>query len=504
MRQLAFCWLGLSLWLGSQAGFAAVLPEFYTAVVPVEGRDTPARQAAFKQGLTNVLIKLSGNSEIPRSKAAQKAMGLASRYAIRHRYDMRATDKQLLQIMQFDTLAVNDLLKQLKLPLWAGERPTLLNWLVMLTPPETPEADTASNADANKTTPTISSATTDNAATTAPKTTTKPNGDAEISEADEEALIARLNRLHETQQPLDATATPSSSGGWEIPLEAEYVILNPEEHGDKAAVLHTLSQQRGVPMLMPLLDLQDRQLLTLQHLQQRDEMALKAVAERYATNAVLAGVLRKRDLPPPPEPTPALETSEMIAPPQANTTNATAATLTSTEQPPVPSIAVVPSMQSEQPSEPPPTEEWQAAWQLLYKEQLFIHRSQQFTFEALLDEGVDWAIHQIVTQVEQDLQAVETAMNTPDKIDKDVTTQLLNIVVTNVDSLDTFGRLRAQLLNLPIVTAVEIRQLEPQQVQLQLAIVATQHANAAQALANMPSLQSIAGQVGELTYRYAP
>jgi hypothetical protein len=68
-------------------------------------------------------------------------------------------------------------------------------------------------------------------------------------------------------------------------------LLNEEESPKEAEAVQTVAAQRGLPVLFPLLDLDDRLALPPTLLAAGQEQAMRQAAQRYAPGALLAGTL---------------------------------------------------------------------------------------------------------------------------------------------------------------------------------------------------------------------
>jgi hypothetical protein len=127
-RQLpARCGALLALLAGlllQSPGSTATLPDLYAAQVPVSATSSAGLDAAFSQALAAVLVKLTGQRNLPAEPAVQallaNATPLVSQYQVAGGGTLR---------VQFDRAALWRRLDAARLPVWADERPRTLVWL---------------------------------------------------------------------------------------------------------------------------------------------------------------------------------------------------------------------------------------------------------------------------------------------------------------------------------------------------------------------------------------
>lgn len=116
---------------------AEVMDGLYSALIPVQNHSDTERNRGLKQGLLQVLVRLSGDSTIGERPEVQALLPKAAQYTVSYSY--RATpESDVPQALQV-TYANNEIdrfLRVNQLPVWPARRPNLLLWLVA----ETPEA----------------------------------------------------------------------------------------------------------------------------------------------------------------------------------------------------------------------------------------------------------------------------------------------------------------------------------------------------------------------------
>jgi hypothetical protein len=125
------------------------LTDLYEAQVTLKNRSEVVRRDGFKQALTHVLIKLSGDRKRPLQTAIQNELKQIDPLVSEYKYLTAPAETQQVLSVHFDEGAVNDLLARLQLPLWNKNRPTLLWWVMLdikdqqtvITEDQTTEAD---------------------------------------------------------------------------------------------------------------------------------------------------------------------------------------------------------------------------------------------------------------------------------------------------------------------------------------------------------------------------
>jgi len=124
------------------AAQAAEVKGLYSADVPVHGQDDAERRQAVRDGLSLVLIKVSGRRETPTLPAVAAVLESPMQFVQQFRYHalpeqwQHAVDaqgqfySQLLRI-NYDGQAVNRVLRAANLPVWGRARPSALIWLAV-------------------------------------------------------------------------------------------------------------------------------------------------------------------------------------------------------------------------------------------------------------------------------------------------------------------------------------------------------------------------------------
>lgn len=180
--------------------------DLYSATIEVKENSEVARQQDFQTALTAVLIKLSGNRQLPNSDAFQKQLANADQWVEEFGYSNNAEDNLVLTV-HFTPNAVKQFMQRVGLPLWSPPRSAILSWVF-------------------------------------------------------------------------------------LDFAEEIQVLTYEDYPDEAALMLEQAAERGLLTLFPLLDLQDRRLLTVTQLSQIDTENIENIAERYGVTVVLVGWLQ--------------------------------------------------------------------------------------------------------------------------------------------------------------------------------------------------------------------
>ncbi|KGE05275.1 DUF2066 domain-containing protein [Pseudohaliea rubra] len=108
---------------------AAVIDNLYQAEVMVDDRGRRALDAAAREGLAAVVLKVTGSDEALALPPVQAALDDASRYLQQYTY-REAEDGALSAELLYDETVLRGLLLEAGAPLWTARRPPVLVWLV--------------------------------------------------------------------------------------------------------------------------------------------------------------------------------------------------------------------------------------------------------------------------------------------------------------------------------------------------------------------------------------
>jgi hypothetical protein len=124
------------LLLAQGTALAVEVDGLYEAEVAVEGQDRQERQAAIIAAFQQVLLKVSGRSDVNQIEAVSQLRGQAVNMVQQYRYLSRPVDlpgkkTQNYLWVHFDTTAVSKALWDRGVPVWGKARPTVLVWLAV-------------------------------------------------------------------------------------------------------------------------------------------------------------------------------------------------------------------------------------------------------------------------------------------------------------------------------------------------------------------------------------
>jgi len=107
----------------------------YQAEVIVKSQSLAERKRATKTGLADVLVKITGRSDVTKDVAVQDALNSAASYLLQHSYSRRQatvqSPEQLVLRVSYDEAQIDRLLRRAQLPIWPSNRPELLIWVVV-------------------------------------------------------------------------------------------------------------------------------------------------------------------------------------------------------------------------------------------------------------------------------------------------------------------------------------------------------------------------------------
>ncbi|WP_338364714.1 DUF2066 domain-containing protein [uncultured Pseudoalteromonas sp.] len=107
---------------------AVEVTDLYQDILKVDDKSRDTRLAASRKALLNVLVKVSGDESADENKLAQQRTRNISDYMLKFEYDEKANG-QLNLVVKFEARKINELIKELNLPLWGVQRPLVAIWL---------------------------------------------------------------------------------------------------------------------------------------------------------------------------------------------------------------------------------------------------------------------------------------------------------------------------------------------------------------------------------------
>lgn len=125
--------------------FAMRVKDLYKAEVPVASQSVQDKTQALAQALGQVLIKVSGNSRILENSVIKSRLINAANLVREFGYaSSKGTTSPYLLNVQFYSEGVSKLLREAAAPIWTGNRPLILTWIVFEPLGQSPEmADSA-------------------------------------------------------------------------------------------------------------------------------------------------------------------------------------------------------------------------------------------------------------------------------------------------------------------------------------------------------------------------
>jgi len=126
--------LSLLVLVGLTFGAPAVRADdvlwLYEVQVPVADQSARTRLEAAGAGLAQVLMRLTGQTALPRNDAVDRALAAPDLYYSQFGFRRGAAGELLLHL-EFVPAAVLNLIRQANLPVWRANRPTVLVWAVV-------------------------------------------------------------------------------------------------------------------------------------------------------------------------------------------------------------------------------------------------------------------------------------------------------------------------------------------------------------------------------------
>lgn len=114
--------------------YAVKVSSLYETAIPVASQSSQDRAQAIPKALEQVLMKTSGNLNIANNLQVQVALKQAENLVEEYSYQPAPASVGLglpyLLMLSFDRAGVNRLLKKTSQPVWGGNRPLILVWLV--------------------------------------------------------------------------------------------------------------------------------------------------------------------------------------------------------------------------------------------------------------------------------------------------------------------------------------------------------------------------------------
>ena len=128
----------IALILLATSSWAKPVSGLYDARVPVPDQQLVSRQDGAKQGLIEVLQKVSGFTVPAENAVILKALEIADQYLYQYSYEAVQKDEWDASIppgsswlkMRFEAQSIQRIIKAANMPVWGNNRPTVLLWLI--------------------------------------------------------------------------------------------------------------------------------------------------------------------------------------------------------------------------------------------------------------------------------------------------------------------------------------------------------------------------------------
>lgn len=120
----------------AQQSAAVEVNGLYDVELPVSGSGAAERNALARQGLAEVLVRVSGSRKILANERIEQALARSDTFLRQFSYVTNSDaaegseEQQRLQLY-FDATLIDGLLRRAKLPLWGKNRPVVLVWLTI-------------------------------------------------------------------------------------------------------------------------------------------------------------------------------------------------------------------------------------------------------------------------------------------------------------------------------------------------------------------------------------
>ena len=110
---------------------AEVVRDLYAAEVPVAGRQQAALDAASRDAMAQVLVKLSGSQDVLSFPEVKSSLSKSRGYVQQYAYRGGQGDTPLTARFEFDGNVMTRIVTDAGAPLWTANRPPVLAWVVL-------------------------------------------------------------------------------------------------------------------------------------------------------------------------------------------------------------------------------------------------------------------------------------------------------------------------------------------------------------------------------------
>lgn len=126
--------IGASLLWAASAAQGAAVQNLYSATVPIAGQSEVERRKAVRQGLADVLVKMSGSRAVLNNMGVRAALSQAETYMLEFGYATQVSadgSPSNALTARYAAPLVDQLLREQQLPIWPANRPEWVVWVVV-------------------------------------------------------------------------------------------------------------------------------------------------------------------------------------------------------------------------------------------------------------------------------------------------------------------------------------------------------------------------------------
>lgn len=226
---------------------ALEVDDLFEISIPVEDQSDSKRKIATRQALIKVMVRISGQSSAESNNLLNSRLKNASSYIQRYLY--RKVDKvdeqgksieQIILDLVFDEMSLRNLLRETSLPLWGANRPQVLFWIAI--------------------------------------------GDSRrqfLMGTDDESLLNTIMQEGEDTTNISTDAVIASTDN-RLDIDLKKII------NDQAS-------SRGLPILIPLMDLEDSININILDVWGRYIEPIRQASVRYNSDTIVAAQIKKVD-----------------------------------------------------------------------------------------------------------------------------------------------------------------------------------------------------------------
>jgi hypothetical protein len=244
--------LGSIVILGISPLQAREVEGLFEISIAVDNQYNSTRRLATREALVSVMIRISGQSTAVNNSILKSNLKKSSAYIQRYLYreedsidEKGNPTKQLMLDLVFDEMAIRNLLRDANLPRWGANRPQALIWLAI--------GDTQQRF---------------------------------LLGTDDESLLEAINKPFFNEDEFASTQTNSDEGS-ETQVQQEPLNLN--------QIITDKAYARGLPILLPLMDLEDSINIAVADVWGRFITPIRSASERYSSDAITAAQMIRED-----------------------------------------------------------------------------------------------------------------------------------------------------------------------------------------------------------------